>query len=234
MAEPEDIVTYLSVFLSEKKELSGKKAVVTAGPTYEPIDPVRFIGNRSSGKMGIAIAEALAAKGATVDLILGPTHLSTAATNVNIIRVGTAQEMFEAATNTFPDCAIAVLAAAVADYRPETVADQKIKKKAGGLTIPLARTQDIAATLGKQKQKNQFIVGFALETNNELANAKGKLVKKNFDMIVLNSLQDKGAGFRHDTNKVKIISATEVKDFPLKTKKEVAVDIVQEVILKIN
>ena len=234
IAEPEDIVTYLSDFLSEKKELSGKKAVVTAGPTYEPIDPVRFIGNRSSGKMGIAIAEALAAKGAKVDLVLGPTHLSTDATNVNIIRVGTAQEMFEAATKTFPTSEIAVLAAAVADYRPETVADQKIKKKTGGLTIPLARTKDIAAALGKQKQKNQLIVGFALETNNELENAKGKLVKKNFDMIVLNSLQDKGAGFRHDTNKVKIISAEEVKDFPLKTKKEVAVDIVREIILKIH
>ena len=202
MAEPADIVTYLANFLSEKKELAGKKAVVTAGSTYEPIVSVRFIGNRSSGKMGIAIAEALAAKGAMVDLVLGPTHLSTDATGVTIIRVGTAQEMFEAATTSFLDCDIAVLAAAVADYRPEKIANQKIKKKEGGLNIPLTRTKDIAKTLGKQKQKNQIIVGFALETNNELENAKGKLVKKNFDMIVLNSLQDKGAGFRHDTNKV--------------------------------
>jgi len=230
MAEPEDIVTYLMEFLSAKKELTGKKAIVTAGPTYEPIDPVRFIGNRSSGKMGIAIAESLAAKGAEVELILGPTHLGTTVTGIKTTRVQTAQEMYEAATKSFPKSSIAVLAAAVADYRPETAANQKIKKKAGGLTIPLARTQDIAASLGKKKKKNQLIVGFALETNNELENAKGKLVKKNFDMIVLNSLQDKGAGFRHDTNKVKIISATEVKDFPLKTKKEVAVDIVKEII----
>ena len=140
------------------------------------------------------------------------------------------RDRYEAATKSFSKCSIAVLAAAVADYRPETVANKKIKKKAGGMTIPLARTQDIAASLGKKKKKNQLVVGFALETNNELENAKGKLVKKNFDMIVLNSLQDKGAGFRHDTNKVKIISAKAIKDFPLKTKKEVAVDIVKEII----
>ena len=230
MAEPEDIVAYLTAFLSDKKELTGKKAIVTAGPTHEPIDPVRFIGNRSSGKMGIAIAEALAAKGATVELILGPTNLSTDVAGIQTTSVQTAEEMYKAATKSFSKCSIAVLAAAVADYRPETVANKKIKKKAGGMTIPLARTQDIAASLGKKKKKNQLIVGFALETNNELENAKGKLVKKNFDMIVLNSLQDKGAGFRHDTNKVKIISAKAVKDFPLKLKKEVAVDIVKEII----
>ena len=193
-----------------------------------------FIGNRSSGKMGIAIAEALAAKGASVELVLGPTHLSTDVVGIKITRVGTAQEMYEATTKVFPNCDIAILAAAVADYRPENVANQKIKKKEGGLAIPLERTQDIAASLGKQKGKNQIIVGFALETNNELENAKKKLVKKNFDMIVLNSLQDKGAGFRHDTNKVTIISAKEVKDFPLKSKKEVAEDIVREVIVKIS
>lgn len=230
MAEPEDIIEHLAKFLTEKKELAGKRAIVTAGPTYEPIDPVRFIGNRSSGKMGIAIAEALAAKGAEVELILGPTHLSTNISGIKTTKVETAQDMFEAATKSFSKCSIAVLAAAVADYRPEKAANQKIKKKEGGLNIPLARTQDIAATLGKKKKKGQFIVGFALETNNELANAKGKLVKKNFDLIVLNSLQDKGAGFRHDTNKVSIISAEEVKDFPLKSKKEVAEDIVKEII----
>ncbi len=230
MAEPADIVAYLTAYLSDKKELAGKKAIVTAGPTHEPIDPVRFIGNRSSGKMGIAIAEALAAKGAEVELILGPTHLSTDVSGIQTTNVQTAEEMYEAATKSFSKCSIAVLAAAVADYRPETVANKKIKKKAGGMTIPLARTQDIAASLGKKKKKNQLVVGFALETNNELENAKGKLVKKNFDMIVLNSLQDKGAGFRHDTNKVKIISAKAIKDFPLKTKKEVAVDIVKEII----
>lgn len=234
MAEPEEIVLFLSNFLAQKQSLAGKKAVVTAGPTFEPIDPVRFIGNRSSGKMGIAIAEALAARGATVELVLGPTHLGTNATGVNITRIGTAQEMYEVTTKIFPTCQIAVLAAAVADYRPETIANQKIKKKEGGLNIPLSRTKDIATSLGKKKKKNQLIVGFALETNNELENAKKKLVKKNFDLIVLNSLQDKGAGFRHDTNKVKIISKKEVKAYPLKSKKEVAEDIVAEVILKIK
>ncbi|MEM6319619.1 MAG: bifunctional phosphopantothenoylcysteine decarboxylase/phosphopantothenate--cysteine ligase CoaBC [Bacteroidota bacterium] len=230
MAEPEEIVDYITAFLSEEKELTGKRAIVTAGPTYEPIDPVRFIGNRSSGKMGIAIAEALAEEGALVTLVLGPTHLTCDATGVNTIEVETAQDMYEAATEAFTTAQIAVLAAAVADYRPETVANQKIKKKSDGLTIPLGRTKDIAAELGRRKVAGQLTIGFALETNNELENAKGKLAKKNFDFIVLNSLQDKGAGFRHDTNKVKIISADEVKDFPLKTKKEVAEDIVQEIV----
>ncbi|MEM1121934.1 MAG: bifunctional phosphopantothenoylcysteine decarboxylase/phosphopantothenate--cysteine ligase CoaBC [Bacteroidota bacterium] len=232
MAEPEEIINYLADFFNTKKELLGKKAIVTAGPTYEPIDPVRFIGNRSSGKMGIAIAEALAAKGAEVELILGPTHFSTQVANIQTTKVQTAQEMYKAAIQSFSDCQIAILAAAVADYRPETVAHQKIKKKEGGLTIPLARTKDIAATLGQRKEKNQVIVGFALETNNELENAQSKLIKKNFDLIVLNSLQDKGAGFQHDTNKVTIISAAEVKNFPLKRKIEVAEDIVDELVLR--
>ena len=234
MAEPGEIVKYLSDFLSEIKELVGKKALVTAGPTYEPIDPVRYIGNRSTGKMGLAIAEALANKGAEVELILGPSVLSTEVTGITVTRVETAQQMYEAATTIFPNCVIAVLAAAVADYRPETIANHKIKKNDSGLVIPLTRTKDIAASLGKKKKKNQLIIGFALETNNELENAKAKLIKKNFDFIVLNSLQDKGAGFKHDTNKVKFISEKKVKDFPLKSKKAVAEDIVNEIILRVK
>ena len=230
MGEPEDIVQHLQDFLNTDLPLTGKKAIVTAGPTFEPLDPVRFIGNRSSGKMGIAIAEVLAAKGATVSLILGPTHLSTDQANITTIRVQTAQDMYEVATKHFKKAQIAVLAAAVADYRPKTVADKKIKKGDTDLMIPLERTQDIAAALGKVKKKNQMTVGFALETNNELENAKGKLQRKNFDLIVLNSLQDKGAGFRHDTNKVTLITADTVLPFPLKSKVEVAKDIVGAII----
>ena len=237
MGEPEDIVQHLEAFLNngttasltKELPLKGKKAIVTAGPTYEPIDPVRFIGNRSSGKMGIAVAEALAKQGAAVQLILGPSNLSTEVANVELIRVQTAQDMYEAATNNFGQSHIAVMAAAVADYRPKTVADKKLKKGDFDLTIPLERTLDIAAALGKVKKKHQVIIGFALETNNELENAKGKLKKKNFDMIVLNSLQDKGAGFKHDTNKVTFITATEVKPFPLKTKVAVAEDIANHI-----
>ncbi len=239
MGEPEDIVKHIGTFLNngatptsstQELPLKGKKAIVTAGPTYEPIDPVRFIGNRSSGKMGVAIAEALALQGAEVQLILGPSNLSTEATNVQLIRVQTAQDMYDAATKNFGQSDIAVMAAAVADYRPKTVADKKLKKGDFDLTIPLERTQDIAAALGKVKKKHQVIIGFALETNNELENAKGKLKKKNFDMIVLNSLQDKGAGFKHDTNKVTFITEKQVKAFPLKTKVAVAQDIANHVI----
>ena len=238
MGEPEDIVQHLGDFLqdgqaakpaNQKLSLYGKKAIVTAGPTYEPIDPVRFIGNRSSGKMGVAIAEALAKQGSEVQLILGPSNLSIDIANVELIRVQTAQDMYEAATNNFGQSDIAVMAAAVADYRPKTVADKKLKKGDFDLTIPLERTLDIAAALGKTKKKHQVIIGFALETNNELENAKGKLKKKNFDMIVLNSLQDKGAGFKHDTNKVTFITEKEVKPFPLKTKIAVAEDIANHI-----
>jgi len=230
MGEPEDIVQHLGAFLGKTLRLKGKKAIVTAGPTFEPIDPVRFIGNRSSGKMGVAIAEALAAQGASVELILGPSQLSTNTPTIHTTRVQTAQEMYEAATKHFKKAHIAVMAAAVADYRPKIVADKKLKKGDFDLTIPLERTQDIAAALGKVKKKKQVIIGFALETNNELENAKGKLQKKNFDMIVLNSLQDKGAGFKHDTNKVTFITAEEVKEFPLKTKVAVAEDIVEKIV----
>jgi len=226
MGEPEDIVKQLHHFFTNNLPLKGKKAIVTAGPTYEPIDPVRFIGNRSSGKMGVAIAESLAKQGASVELILGPSKLSTTVPNINTTRVQTAQEMYKAATKYFKKANIAVMAAAVADYRPKTVANKKLKKGDFDLTVPLERTQDIAAALGKVKKKKQIIIGFALETNNELANAKGKLKRKNFDMIVLNSLQDKGAGFQHDTNKVTFITAKEEKALPLKSKVKVAEDIV--------
>ncbi len=226
MGEPEDIVKQLSQFFASNLPLKGKKAIVTAGPTYEPIDPVRFIGNRSSGKMGVAIAEVLAQQGASVELILGPSKLSSTVPNVQTTRVQTAQEMYEVATKYFKKADIAVMAAAVADYRPKTIADKKLKKGDFDLTIPLERTQDIAATLGKVKKKKQLIIGFALETNDALKNAKGKLERKNFDMIVLNSLQDKGAGFQHDTNKVTFITKKEVTALPLKSKVAVAEDIV--------
>ena len=230
MGEPKEIVQRLSDFFKKGQSLVGKKAIVTAGPTYEPIDPVRFIGNRSSGKMGVAIAEALAQRGASVELILGPSKLSTTLPNITTTRVQTAQDMYEAATTSFKKADVAVMAAAVADYRPKTVANKKLKKADFDLTIPLERTQDIAAALGKVKKKKQLIIGFALETNNELENAKGKLKRKNFDMIVLNSLQDKGAGFQHNTNKVKFITEEKIIDVPLKTKKEVAEDIVDFIV----
>lgn len=236
MAEPEDIVATLATFFSPKikQDLKGKKAIVTAGPTYEPIDPVRFIGNRSSGKMGVAVAESLAKRGAEVTLILGPSRLSTKVKGVTIKKVETAQQMFEAAVGEFPNVDIAVLAAAVADYRPKSIAVEKIKKKSESMFLDLEKTKDIAATLGKTKT-NQLIVGFALETTNEVENAKGKLSRKNFDFIVLNSLQDKGAGFNHDTNKVTLIDKyNNLEEFELKTKTEVAEDIVNKIIKMVS
>lgn len=236
MAEPEDIVALLADFFAPKVEqdLKGKNAIVTAGPTYEPVDPVRFIGNRSSGKMGIAVAESLANRGANVTLILGPSRLSTTIKGVTTVKVETANQMFEAATRHFPNVDIAVLAAAVADYRPKSVANDKIKKKTNEMFLDLEKTQDIAATLGKEKI-HQLVVGFALETTNEVANAKGKLSRKNFDFIVLNSLKDKGAGFNHDTNKVTLIDKyNNLEEFELKTKTEVADDIVNKIITMLN
>ena len=231
MAEPEEIVDFLNTFLNKKQTLSGKTAVVTAGPTHEAIDPVRFIGNRSTGKMGIAIAESLAERGAKVHLVLGPTSQKSEHPGVNTIRVTSAEEMYQAATKHFKKANVAVLAAAVADYRPKTVADKKIKKKEGDMKVELERTKDIAAELGKVKTKKQLTIGFALETNNEKANAKGKIERKNFDFIVLNSLRDKGAGFGHDTNKVTFIFKNgEEKGFDLKPKTEVAEDIVGEIV----
>ncbi|MGJ1268947.1 bifunctional phosphopantothenoylcysteine decarboxylase/phosphopantothenate--cysteine ligase CoaBC [Sphingobacterium spiritivorum] len=225
LAEPEEILALLSNYFIGSQPLSGKKALVTAGPTYEAIDPVRFIGNHSSGKMGYAIAEELKNLGAQVTLVSGPTHLS-APGDVNRISVISASQMLEAANTYFDAADIIVMSAAVADYTPETVADQKIKKKEDTFAIPLKKTTDILATLGKRKTDKQVLIGFALETNNELENAKGKLQKKNLDYIVLNSMQDKGAGFSTDTNKVTIIAKDgTLKEFSLKTKQEVAKDI---------
>ncbi len=231
MAEPEEIMEQLKQFFSEKKKLSGKHALVTAGPTHEALDPVRFIGNNSSGKMGFAIAEALANAGAKVTLVSGPTQLTSQHPEIEIKRVTSAADMYAACTKVFPTADISVLSAAVADYRPATVADQKIKKKGNDLTLQLVKTHDIAAELGKQKKSGQFIVGFALETENEEQNAMKKIETKNFDLIVLNSLNDKGAGFGHDTNKIKLIdNKGEVFEFSLKNKKEVANDIVNAIV----
>lgn len=232
MAEPEDIIQMMANFFSPQviQDLEEKRVIVTAGPTYEPIDPVRFIGNRSSGKMGIAVAENLAKRGAEVTLILGPSRLSTTENGVTTINVETAQEMYEAAITHFPNVDIAVLAAAVADYRPKNAAIEKIKKKSNKMKLELEKTYDIAATLGKRKEK-QLIVGFALETTNEVENATGKLRRKNFDFIVLNSLRDKGAGFNHDTNKVTLIDKdNKFEEFELKSKVAVANDIVNKIV----
>jgi phosphopantothenoylcysteine decarboxylase/phosphopantothenate--cysteine ligase len=231
MAEPEEIVAQLENFFSSKKKLLGKKALVTAGPTYEAIDPVRFIGNHSSGKMGFAIADVLAQAGAHVDLVTGPTHERATHRDVSVHPVMSADEMFSACSRYFPTSDITVLAAAVADFKPTHRADQKIKKTDSNLSIELTKTTDIAASLGKQKKNGQIIVGFALETENEEANAEKKLVSKNFDFIVLNSLNSKGAGFGFDTNKVSIISRHNgSKAFDLKSKKEVARDIVDAIL----
>jgi phosphopantothenoylcysteine decarboxylase/phosphopantothenate--cysteine ligase len=229
MAEPQEIFETISAFFSERKALTltGKKALVTAGPTHEALDPVRFIGNNSSGKMGFVIAEELANRGALVKLVAGPTHLQTNHPNIQITRVVSAEDMYQASVELFTNSDIAVLAAAVADYKPVSKADQKIKKTAQLITLELTKTHDIAAELGSRKRNDQLMVGFALETENEKANALTKISKKNFDFIVLNSLNDAGAGFSHDTNKVSIINkAGEEEKFNLKSKKEVAVDIV--------
>lgn len=231
MAEPEEIVAYLQHAFGATLALKGKKALVTAGPTYEAIDPVRFIGNHSSGKMGFAVAEALANKGAEVYLVSGPTQQQTSHPGVTLKRVTSADEMYMACISVFDTMDITVLSAAVADYKPTIVADQKIKKKEGTLNIELTKTQDIAQSLGKLKRSNQIIVGFALETEHEQANAEKKLEAKNFDLIVLNSLNDKGAGFGHDTNKITIIDRQQQqKKFDIKTKKEVARDIVSVIL----
>lgn len=233
MAEPEEIVAFLGQYFqsSASKPLKGQKALVTAGPTYERLDPVRFIGNFSSGKMGIALAEALADKGASVTLVLGPSHLQTHHPFVETVKVESASDMYEACMNVFPQTTINVLAAAVADYRPEEVAAQKIKKQSGTLALSLTKTQDILASLGKIKTPNQLLIGFALETHDEYANAMKKLKEKNADMIVLNSLNDEGAGFGHDTNKITLVYQDgEHVTFPLQTKKEAAEAIVNHIL----
>ncbi|WP_369426421.1 bifunctional phosphopantothenoylcysteine decarboxylase/phosphopantothenate--cysteine ligase CoaBC [Pontibacter anaerobius] len=205
---------------------NGKTVLLTAGPTHEPIDPVRFIGNHSTGKMGYALAESFAERGAKVVLVSGPTNLHTHHANIKVKHVTTAEEMYKAVLKYADAADIWVFAAAVADYRPKTVADKKIKKAGDELTIELVKNVDIAAALGKQKEEWQFSVGFALETDNESANAREKLRKKNLDMIVLNSLNDPGAGFAHDTNKITIIEENATHTFDLKSKREVAQDIV--------
>ena len=225
MEEPEAIIRALDEFFSTSGELQGRKIMITAGPTYEKIDPVRFIGNYSSGKMGFA--EECARRGAEVTLIAGPVQLEAKHSRIHRIDVESAEEMHVASQACFSDADAAILCAAVADYRPETVADKKIKReKEGELTLHLQATKDIAAGLGAAKREGQLLVGFALETNNEQQNAEGKLERKNFDFIVLNSLNDVGAGFRHDTNKISIIDRKGRTDYPLKSKTEVAQDII--------
>lgn len=214
-----------------KKKLSNKKILITTGPTYEKIDPVRFIGNFSSGKMGFAIAEELAEEGAKVTLITGPTSLQTDHPLIDRIDVMSAQDMYEASVKNFPECDGAIMAAAVADFTPVVKEEVKVKRGKENYTIELTPTKDIAASLGQMKTDKQFMVGFALETNNEEKNAQSKLERKNLDFIVLNSLNDKGAGFQHDTNKISIIKKDgEVKKYELKPKNEVAKDIVAELI----
>ena len=228
MAEPEDIILFLENTLSENLPLKGKKILITAGPTYEAIDPVRFIGNFSSGKMGIALANEAVRQGAEVHLILGPSTEKNIHSQIHLHRVVSAQQMYEAAVIEFSTCDIAILAAAVADYTPETVASEKIKKKGGNLSLTLVPTVDILASLGKIKT-TQTLIGFALETENEVANAQTKLEKKNLDAIVLNSLRDAGAGFGTDTNKVTFITKETQISFPLKSKEEVAKDILAQI-----
>ena len=230
MAEPENIIAFLENDILEKLPLKGKKILVTAGPTFEAIDPVRFIGNHSSGKMGFDIANEAAKNGAEVILISGPTHLKTENSQVNLIRVTSAQEMYDACHQYYTDVDVAIAAAAVADYKPKNVANQKIKKNDATFTIELEKTKDILASLGAIK-KNQFLIGFALETENEIEHAKLKIQKKNLDLIVLNSLNDKGAGFGKPTNKVTFIDENfQIEPMDLKSKEAVALDIINKII----
>jgi len=229
MAEPENILTALEFYFSQRDLLKGKKVLITAGPTKEFIDPVRYITNASSGKMGYALAEVARDFGAEVHLLSGPVSLTPPNGNVNTTIIQTAKEMYETAAASFKDVDIAIFTAAVADYAPKTIATQKIKKQGDNMRLELVKTHDIAAELGKLKKKHQFTVGFALETENELQHAKEKLKSKNFDMIVLNSLRDKGAGFGVDTNKVTIVEAENEFEIGLKPKKEIALDIVQKI-----
>ena len=230
MAEPENIVHWLEIFFSNKLELKGKKVLITAGPTYEAIDPVRFIGNHSSGKMGVAIAEEMKNRGANVTLVLGPSNINVSE-NIEVIKVKSANEMYDACINHFEKTDIAVMSAAVADYTPVSTASQKIKKNEGTFNIELTKTKDILKSLGEKKKNKQILVGFALETNNEKEYALKKLQTKNADMIVLNSLNDAGAGFGYDTNRITIFDKhnNEYK-FDTKSKKEVAKDIVNTII----
>ncbi len=235
MAEPEVIVKELKQFLSKKKiaepPLAGKRVFINAGPTVEPIDPVRFISNHSSGRMGIAIADKAASLGATVTLVLGPVAIRPSNANITTVDVKTAAEMKKASVEAFRRCDIGILTAAVADFTPEAASDKKIKRGEGEMTIKLRPTEDIAACLGTMKKESQILAGFALETDNEISNATSKLKKKNLDLIILNSLRDQGAGFGHDTNRITIIdSNNNIDKFELKSKDEVASDILEKII----
>ena len=230
MAEPENIVAFIEADLESRLPLKGQKILITAGPTYEAIDPVRFIGNHSSGKMGFDIALSAANLGASVILVFGPTHCKVSNPLIKVVSVVSAEEMYIACHQFYADVDVAIAAAAVADYRPKNVAQQKIKKAADDFVIELEKTKDILASLGEQK-KNQFLIGFALETENEIENAKLKIQKKNLDLIVLNSLQDQGAGFSKPTNKVTFIDKFfNIEPMELKTKEAVADDILNKVI----
>ena len=229
MEEPEQIVACIDDFF-EKKDLQGKHIMITAGPTYEKIDPVRFIGNYSSGKMGFALAEECARRGAEVTLIAGPVVMQTRQKGIQRIDVESCQQMYEAAVNTYPKCDAAILCAAVADFRPAEIADRKIKRESDDLILRLVPTFDIAAKLGEMKSDSQRLVGFALETNDEEANAEKKLARKNFDFIVLNSLQNAGTCFRTDENQITIISRKGKKEFDKKSKVKVAQDIIDELL----
>lgn len=228
MEEPEQIVETLDAFFSEDGDLRGKRIMITAGPTYEKIDPVRFIGNYSSGKMGFALAEECARRGASVTLIAGPVSLQAQQKNIRRIDVESCEQMYQAAVSEYPQCDAAILCAAVADFRPADVAEQKIKREGDDLVLRLIPTYDIAAKLGQMKTDRQRLVGFALETNDEEVNAEGKLQRKNFDFIVLNSLQNEGTCFRTEENQVTIISREGKKQFDKKPKSEVAQDIIDE------
>jgi phosphopantothenoylcysteine decarboxylase/phosphopantothenate--cysteine ligase len=231
MAEPEEICSYIEKEFSKTLPLTGKKILVTAGPTYEAIDPVRFIGNHSTGKMGFAIAEVLANKGAEVTLVCGPNALKTIHPAIKRIDITSAQELFNTSIKIFKTADIAILAAAVADYKPAQAATQKIKKSSATKTIELLPTKDTLAELGKVKNKKQLLVGFALETENEITNAKAKIKNKNLDLIILNSLNDKGAGFKNDTNKITTIDKyNKITKFELKPKAEVAEDIIKVIL----
>jgi phosphopantothenoylcysteine decarboxylase/phosphopantothenate--cysteine ligase len=230
MSEPEDILSFVQQFFLTQTDFKGKKILITAGPTFEAIDPVRFIGNHSSGKMGVAIAEEFAKRGAAVELVLGPSSQQVSWPGITITHVTSAEEMFNACDVLFPSCQVAVMSAAVADYTPVVVAKDKLKKNDNELTIELRRTKDILAHLGTLKNNDQVLVGFALETQNEKAYALKKLEAKNADLIVLNSLNDQGAGFGKDTNKITIFDKNKQEySFPVKSKKEVAKDIVDTI-----
>ena len=233
MEEPENIISQLEVFFAQqdgitsKQDLDGKRVLITAGPTYERLDPVRFIGNYSSGKMGFALARECADRGAEVELICGPVKLDISHERIHRTDVESAAQMYEVATSLFPTCQAGILCAAVADFTPAKVADNKIKREGNQLHLDLEPTKDIARALGQMKTACQTLVGFALETCDELQHAQEKLQRKNLDFIVMNSLNDKGAGFQHDTNKITLIDAQGKEEFPLKTKTEVAQDIIE-------